>query len=116
MDNRDKKKRAPRKRKLSLPHILGGEILVEDFVIKQSKLILLIVFLIIVFISNRYSCAKKLTRIEDLNRKLTDVKYENLVISTELTLHSRQSQIELLLERKGIELSSPKVPPFEIRK
>ncbi|GHT12637.1 hypothetical protein FACS189426_16320 [Bacteroidia bacterium] len=96
--------------------IIGGEILTEDFVVKQSKLIILIVFLIIIFISNRYACMKKLTEIETLTTQLKDIKYENLVISTELTTHSRQSQIEELLNSKGINLSSSKSSVYEIHK
>ena len=111
----NKPNRSKRKR-FSFSHILGGGILAEDFVIKQSKLLILIVFLTIFFISNRYSCAKKLTEIEDLKKKLEDVKYENLIISTELTTNSRQSQIELLLAKKGLNLKSPETPTYEIRK
>lgn len=105
-----------KKKKISLSHILGGGILAEDFVIKQSKLLILIVFLIVIFISNRYSCAKKMTQIEDLKKKLEDVRYENLIISTELTTNSRLSQIELLLEQKGIDLKIPESPTYEIKK
>ena len=111
-DNQTRKK----KKAFSFVDFISGGILAEDFVIKQSKLLILIVFLIILFISNRYSCAKKLTEIEDLKKKLEDVRYENLIISTELTTNSRQSQIEFLLEKKGIDLKSPESPTYEIRK
>jgi cell division protein FtsL len=96
--------------------IINGEILTEDFVVKQSKLIIMIVFLILIFISNRYACMKKLTEIETLTTQLKDVKYENLVISTELTTHSRQSQVEELLNSKGIKLASSKSSVYEIHK
>ena len=102
--------------KFSIKNFLVGNILTEDYVIKQSKLLVLIVFLFVIFISNGYSCMKKLTKIENLKAKLMDVKYENLVISTELTSNSRQSQVEALLEAKGIELSGSKSPALEIRK
>ncbi|MDR0427875.1 MAG: hypothetical protein LBH12_04645 [Dysgonamonadaceae bacterium] len=95
-------------------YFFGGEILKEDFVIKQSKLLILVVILFIIFISNGYSCQKKLTQIEDLKAELRDVKYENLVISTRLTSSSRQSQIEVLLGKKGIDLASPTTPAFII--
>ncbi len=104
------------KQKVSLTQIIGGEILKEDFVIKQFKLLLLIAFLAILLISHRYSCLQKLTQIEDLKRQLNDVKYENLVMSTELTTNSRQSQIEDLLQSKGIDLSTSKTPAYEIYK
>jgi hypothetical protein len=95
--------------------IMDGGFL-EKFVIKESKLLVLIFALIIVFISNRYACMKKLTEIEKRTTELKDVKYENLVISTELTTHSRQSQIEELLNDKGISLSSTKSSVYEIHK
>ncbi|MCC8145383.1 MAG: hypothetical protein LIO93_02865 [Bacteroidales bacterium] len=105
-----------KKRKNPFKYIIGGEILTEDFVIQQSKLIILIVILFIVFISNGYSCQKKLTQIEDLKAELNDIKYQNLVISTQLTSSSRQSQIEELLAIKGIDLAGPKTPAYEIKK
>jgi cell division protein FtsL len=105
-----------KKKKNSLSHILGGGFLTEDFVIRQSKLLILIVFLIIIFTSNRYYCTKKLTEIENLKTKLQDVKYENLIISTELTSHSRQSQIEEMSAKKSIGLRSSKASVYEIHK
>ncbi len=112
----EEKKTSGKKTKISIAHILGGGILTEDFIVKQSKLLIMIAILFVLFISNRYSCLKKMTEIEDLNKKLTDIKYENLVISTELTSNSRQSQIEALIESKGLKLSGSKTPAFEIKK
>jgi len=109
-ENTKKKKKNP------IRYFIAGEILTEDFVTKQFKLLILIVILIIIFISNGYSCQKKLTQIEDLKSTLKDVKYENLVLSTELTSNSRQSQIEALLKSKGIELAGPTTPAFELYK
>jgi hypothetical protein len=109
-------KTTKKREKSFISRVLGGDIWTEDFIARQSKLIILVVVLILIFISNRYSCAKKLTEIEDLNLKLKNVTYENLIISTDLTTHSRQSQIEVLLKTKGIELEASKTPAFEIRK
>jgi len=95
---------------------LGGDILSEDFVVKQSKLIILITFLFVLFISNRYSCLKKLTEIDRLKTELRELKSENLVISTQLTTNSRQSQIEALVEEKGLNLSGSKTPAYKIHK
>jgi cell division protein FtsL len=105
-----------KKKKNVLSHILGGGILTEDFVKQQSGLLILIVVLILFFISNRYSCMKKLTEIENLKTKLQDVKYEHLVISTELTSNSRQSQIEEMLTVKGVGLRSSKAAVYKISK
>lgn len=105
-----------KKKKFSIGSILGGDILKEDFVVKQSKLIILIALLFVLFISNRYSCLKKLTEIDRLKTELKDIQYENLVISTQLTTNSRQSQIENMIEARGLNLSGSKTPAFKISK
>ncbi|GHT74655.1 hypothetical protein AGMMS50262_08080 [Bacteroidia bacterium] len=105
-----------KKKKNIVKYIAIGDFLKEDFVIKQSKLLVLIVILVILFISNGYSCMKKLTKIEELKAQLKDVKYENLVLSTRLTSNSRQSQVEALLKSKNIDLQNPTTPAFEIYK
>ncbi|MDR2627200.1 MAG: hypothetical protein LBC40_04115 [Dysgonamonadaceae bacterium] len=102
--------------KLSFFHILSGGIFKEEYIIKQSRLIILIVGLIVILIDNRYACLKKITEIDDLKKQLVDVKYEDLEVSTELAAGSRQSQIEALLEKRGLNLSGSKMPPFEIKK
>jgi cell division protein FtsL len=110
------KETAKKKKKTLSRHILGGDFLTEGFIMRQSKLMALIVCLIIVFISNRYYCMKKLTEIEMLNTQLHDVKHEHLIISMELTNHSRQTQIDEMLANKGIELRLSKAAVYEIQK
>lgn len=105
-----------KKKKVSFLSILGGDILKEDFVVKQSKLIIMIACCFVIFIGNRYSCMKKITRIEDLKKELKDLKYENLVVLTKLTANTRQSQIEALVESKGLNLSGSNSPIYEIEK
>ena len=105
-----------KKKKVSLFNILGGEILKEDFVVKQSKLLIMIAFCFVFFIGNRYSCLKKITQIEDLKKELKDLRYENLVLLTKLTEKSRQSQIEELVKSKGLNLSCKNGPVYELEK
>jgi hypothetical protein len=112
----EESKTQKKKRKKSISHYVSGGILTDDFIVKQSRLLILIFILIVFFISYRYSCSKKLTEIERLTTQLKDVKYENLIISTQLTTNSRQSQIEESLEKKGIGLKISKSSIFEIKK
>jgi cell division protein FtsL len=93
-----------KKKKTSLSYILGGKILTEDFVIKQSGLFLLIFFLVLLFITNRYHCSKKLSEMDKLKKELVDLNHEQVFLTTRLTAISRQSQIEELLREKRIEL------------
>ena len=86
--------------------MLNGKLLTEDFIIKQSKLFLLIFFLILIFISNRYYCSKKLTEMDNLKKELVRLKNEQVDLTFRLTRISRQAQIEGSLKDKGIELTN----------
>ncbi|MDH6312889.1 hypothetical protein M2137_001674 [Parabacteroides sp. PFB2-10] len=110
--NRKKKK----EKRFSLLYILGGGVLKEDFIVKHTKMIVLIVLLIFFFIGNRYTCMQKLKEIDLLQQQLQDVRFEALSISSTLTGHSRQSQIESLVEEQGLELESAKTPAYELHK
>ena len=72
----------------------------EDFIVRHMKLIVLIVGLMFVFISNRYTCLLKLREIDKLQQELKDVKYESLAISGQLIGNNRLSQDEFAV-RKG---------------
>lgn len=103
-------------KKKHLSYILGGKILTEDFIIKHSVLILLTVCLFLVFITNRYHCAKKLSELHLLKTELTELKNEQVVLIQKLTILSRQSSVEEALREKGSELSKKNVTVYEIRK
>jgi len=103
-------------RKFSLIAIINGRLLTEESVSKQLKLLALIVVLIIIFISNNYSCTKKMAEIEQLKTQLREVKDESLILSTKLTSVCSPSQVKELLERRNINLSVSTSPAFEIQK
>ncbi len=105
-----------KQRRFSVWYILGGGVLKEDFIVRHTKMIILIVCMIFFFIGNRYTCDQKLKEIDRLQQELRDVRFEALSISSELTGHSRQSQIELLIEEQGIDLEGAKTPPYELYK
>ena len=108
-----KQKEKKKENRFSFLYILGGGILKEDFIVRHTKMIVLVVVLIFIFIGNRYVCMQRLREIDRLQR---DVRFEALSISSELTGNSRQSQIELLIEEQGIELEAAKNPPYELYK
>ena len=96
--------------------LFNGKFLTEDFIIKQSKLFLLIFFLILVFISNRYYCSKKLTEMNNLKNEQIKLQNEQVDLTFRLTKISRQSQIEELLKAKNIELTKDNTTVYEIHK
>jgi len=118
-NNEPKKKSEKKKWKFSWKYVrdfLNGKFLTEDFVAKQSRLLLLIFCLILIFISNRYYCSKKLTEMNNLNKELVRLKNEQIDLTFRLTKISRQSQIEQSLKEKGIELTKENTTIYEIHK
>ena len=100
---------------ISLRSILGGEILVHSFLRRQVYLLILIVILTILYIDNRYSSQQELIEIDRLKQELTDIKYDALTISSELTEKSRQSRIEEYISAEGRQLQTAATPPFLIK-
>ncbi len=94
--------------------ILGGELLVR-FMQRHTKMIAIIVVLIIIYINNRYLSQQELIEIDRLKKELTDIKYDALTISSELTERSRQSRIEEYISSEGMTLETATTPPYLIK-
>jgi len=100
---------------MSLKKILGGDILTNDFFRRQIKLLVLLVIFAIIYISNRYSCQQEMIEIDQLKKELTDIKYDALTRSSELTEKSRQSHIEEYVSQEGSALQTSTNPPYLIK-
>ena len=99
----------------TLKKILGGDIFSAHFLRNNIGLIVLIVFFIIIYISNRYSVQKDLIEIDKLETELSDAKYRALSSSSQLTERSRESHVlEILKTNKDSILKISSRPPFII--
>ena len=106
---------APQSRMFSLRKILGGDILSAAIIRRQVWLILLIVFFMIIYVSNRYSCQQDIIEIDKLHQQLTDAKYKALSSESELTERSRESNVlEMLKDNKDSVLKIASQPPYFI--
>ena len=106
---------APQSRMFSLRKILGGDILSAAIIRRQVWLILLIVFFMIIYVSNRYSCQQDIIEIDKLHHQLTDAKYQALSSESELTELSRESNVlEMLKDNKDSVLKIASQPPYFI--
>lgn len=101
-------------RSSSIRDILNGNILTKRFIRKQYLLIILLVVLSIMYIDNRFSSEKKTAYAIALKKNIQDAKYESLTISAELMEISRQSNIFLLMQSKGMQLKPGSTPPIVI--
>lgn len=100
---------------MSFKNIVGGDILTHEFFRRQVLLLLLIVFYAILYISNRYDRQQKMIEIDRLKKELTDVKYNALTRSSELTEKSRQSKIEEYVSKEESQLQTSTNPPYLIK-
>lgn len=102
--------------KKKVMYILGGTVFTEDFFWKNARFIITVFIILIFYISNRYSCIEKRARIETLQRELKDAKYESQTISAELMGVSRESKVEELVRKNGVEIGQTKEPTYKIKK
>ena len=98
----------------SLSRTLGGAILAH-VIQSQIKLVLLITFFLIIYITCRYQCQQKMVEIDRMEQQLTSIRYKATVVTSFLTEKSRESNIMDMLEQKGDStLQIPKDPPYKI--
>lgn len=102
--------------KKKVMYILGGTVLTEDFFWKNARFIITVFVIIVLYISNRYSCIEKMAKIESLQQELKDAKYESLTISATLIGVSRESRVEDMVQKGGVELSKTTEPIYKIKK
>ena len=98
----------------SFVHVFGGSVLTEDFFLRNMRFILLVVVVVILFISHRYTMLQGMSNVERLQQELKDVKYEALTISSSLTEASRQGEIEKRVEEEGLDLKVSNEPVYYI--
>ena len=88
-----------------------------QWVRRQIVLILLIVGGIIFYITNRYQAQKDIIELVQLQNELKDMKFRVLTRSSELTLKTRQSELEHQLKNLGDSTLLPtNEAPFIIKK
>lgn len=102
--------------KKRMMYILGGTVLTEDFFWKNTRFIITLFIIVVLYISNRYSCIEKVAKIERLQQELKDAKYESQTISAKLISISREAKVRELMQKNGVELEPSKEPIYKIEK
>ena len=77
----------------TLRKILGGDILTAQIIRRQIWLVILIVFFVIIYISNRYNIQNDIIELDKLQKELQDTKYKALSTSSQITEKSRESNV-----------------------
>ena len=99
----------------TLRKILGGDFLTADFMRKQIGVIILVAFMTMIYVSNRYSCQQDMIEINELQKELKDAKYKALASSSQLTEICRESNVlDMRRNNKDSVLHIPNQPPYII--
>ncbi|MBQ6761033.1 MAG: hypothetical protein IJP47_06415 [Prevotella sp.] len=99
----------------SLSRTLGG-VIISRFVKRQMGVVLLISVFILIYISLRYMCQKKLVEIDRTETKIVSARYKATVCTSKLTEASRESNVlKRLAECGDSTLSIADEPPYLIK-
>lgn len=106
----------PKKKKKSgiFYKIYSGNALLDERITKNTGLFVLVVFYIIIYVSNRYAFHQELHKIADLKEEVKMLKYDVLTQQSELSEKGRQSHIEKYVKESESELGIATQPPFLI--
>ena len=97
----------------TLRKILGGDILTTQIIRRQIWLVILVVFFIIIYISNRYSIQNDIIELDKLQTELQETKYKALSASSQITEKSRESNVlDMLKTNKDSTLHIASQPPY----
>lgn len=97
---------------VTLASILGGDFFGGKWFRRQFWFIVMIVGMLIVYISNRYSCQQAMIETKRLNDTLLDRRYKALTRSSQLKEKTRRSYIEESLVDTTIRTSA--TPSFNL--
>jgi hypothetical protein len=107
------KKKGSKKRNIfssAFHDILGGEFLAHDWAVKQTRFILFLTGLALVYIGNNYYTEATSRNIDRINREIKELQFEYIYGKSTVMHESKQSEIARKLISTGIKES---VEPVE---
>ncbi len=94
--------------------IIDGSLLTRTKVVRQLPFILFIVFLGIIYISNRYHAEFLRSDRENLRSDINELRSEAVYVSSELMKLSRQTEVAEEVKQNGLQLKESVEPPKKI--
>jgi hypothetical protein len=104
----------PKKKKWNLKQFIDGNIFIQSSIRKQTKFILFLVFLCIIYIQNKYRNEALLVDIINTQKEVKELRDRSINYASELMSLSRESEVIKIIETKGLEIKELKSPPDKI--
>lgn len=103
-NRRDKNSGAKHKENL-IKDVMGGNVLSNDYFVRQFPFILYVVFICMLYITNVYIAEDMGRNIIRFETKVEDLHVEYVFYKSEITKATKQSELIKMLEKKGIKES-----------
>jgi hypothetical protein len=103
-----------KKKKWNLKQFIDGNIFIQSSIRKQTKFILFLVFLCVIYIQNKYRNEALLVDIIKTQKEVKELRDRSINYASELMSLSRESEVIKIIEEKGIGIKELKSPPDKI--
>jgi hypothetical protein len=103
-----------KEKSFSLRDLVNGNVLTRKAVMKQSRFILLLVFIAFISIANRNHSEKTVIRLNRLQHDVKELRSKSITISSDLVRISRQSEVVRLVKRYELDLEENLDPPKKL--
>ncbi len=97
-----------------LKELLDGSLLTREAVVRQLPYILFVTFLAVIYIGNRYHAEKVVRETTILQNEIRELRSESISVEAELMDISKQSEVVLLVQQRGLDLKESVEPPKKI--
>ena len=94
--------------------LISGTFITERLILNNMRYAVLIVFLGIILITNKFQAERTNREVIVLEQEVRDLRAESLSVSAELGGVSRQSEIIDLVKERGLGLEELREPPYRI--
>lgn len=94
--------------------LVEGRLVSGDFFTRYWLQIFVIVAMVLVYITNRYSCQRSMEEIRNLNNRLDVVQTESYRVRGAYMGRIRESSMRQMLDTLGMELAVQNRPPYHI--
>jgi cell division protein FtsL len=108
------KKKSTRDGGNMMKRLINGTYISETLILNNIRYVILIAFLAIIYISNRFQAEKVERETGKLEQEVRDLRAESLSVSAELMTASRQSEVFRMVKERGLGLQELREPPYRI--
>ncbi|MGL5786324.1 MAG: FtsL-like putative cell division protein [Bacteroidales bacterium] len=100
--------------KLTVKSFLNGKYITESLSSRHLVPLIVLFFVLIFYIWNRYESQRQQTYIAVLSKELRELRYRAVTHSSEVMGQSKQSQIKSKLNQLGVDLTESQTPPYSL--